>query len=93
MRAQRALAHTKELHDHEAGNRAGLEGQAERDARPGDHRRRRPARHVAQGQNPGQTIYSVLYSESKKPTGLVVQVDRGTFKLNPKRARSTKAQA
>jgi HB1, ASXL, restriction endonuclease HTH domain len=46
------------------------------------------------GKTPGQTIYGVLYSESKKADGLVVQVDRGTFKLNPKRARSNgKAQA
>jgi hypothetical protein len=44
------------------------------------------------GQTPGQTFYSVLYSESKKADGLVVQVDRGTFKLNPKRRR-TKAAA
>jgi HB1, ASXL, restriction endonuclease HTH domain len=41
------------------------------------------------GKTPGQTIYSVLYSEAKRPDGLVVQVDRGTFKLNAKRrARS-----
>jgi HB1, ASXL, restriction endonuclease HTH domain len=39
------------------------------------------------GQTPGQTFYSVLYSESKKADGLVVQVERGTFKLNPKRKR------
>ena len=39
------------------------------------------------GKTPGQTFYSVLYSESKKADGLVVQVDRGTFKLNPKRKR------
>jgi hypothetical protein len=40
------------------------------------------------GKTPGQTFYSVLYSESKKADGLVVQVDRGTFKLNPKRKRA-----
>jgi HB1, ASXL, restriction endonuclease HTH domain len=40
------------------------------------------------GKTPGQTFYSVLYSESKKSDGLVVQVDRGTFKLNPKRRRA-----
>ena len=40
------------------------------------------------GKTPSQTFYSVLYSESKKPNGLVVQVERGTFRLNPKRARS-----
>jgi hypothetical protein len=46
------------------------------------------------GKTPSQTFYSVLYSESKKADGLVVQVERGTFKLNPRRARSNgKAQA
>jgi hypothetical protein len=40
------------------------------------------------GRTPGQTFYSVLYSEAKRPDGLVVQVDRGTFKLNPKRRRA-----
>jgi hypothetical protein len=45
------------------------------------------------GKTPGQVFYSVLYSESKKPDGLVTQVDRGTFKLNPKRRRSAKARS
>jgi hypothetical protein len=31
------------------------------------------------GKTPGQTFYSTLYSESKKPDGLVVQVERGTL--------------
>jgi hypothetical protein len=35
------------------------------------------------GQTPGQTFYSVLYSESKRADGLVVQTGRGEFKLNP----------
>jgi hypothetical protein len=39
------------------------------------------------GKTPGQVFYSTLYSESKKPQGLVVQTDRGEFKLNPKRRR------
>ena len=43
------------------------------------------------GKTPGQTFYSVLYSESKRADGLVVQVDRGTFKLNPKRRRAKAA--
>jgi hypothetical protein len=43
------------------------------------------------GRTPGQTIYSVLYSESKKSDGLVVQVDRGTFRLNAKRRKAAKA--
>jgi hypothetical protein len=40
------------------------------------------------GATPGQTFYSVLYSEAKKADGLVVQTGRGMFKLNPKRKRS-----
>jgi HB1, ASXL, restriction endonuclease HTH domain len=40
------------------------------------------------GKTPGQTFYSVLYSESKKADGLVVQVGKGSFKLNPKRKKS-----
>jgi hypothetical protein len=39
------------------------------------------------GKTPGQKFYSTLYAESKRPDGLVVQVSRGTFKLNPKRRR------
>jgi hypothetical protein len=36
-----------------------------------------------------QTFYSVLYSEAKKPNGLVVKAGNGgLFKLNPKRARA-----
>jgi hypothetical protein len=37
------------------------------------------------GKTPGQVVYSLLYSESKKADGLVVQTGRGEFKLNPKR--------
>ena len=44
------------------------------------------------GATPKQTFYTVLYSEAKKPDGLVVKVDRGTFRLNPKR-RTAKAAA
>jgi HB1, ASXL, restriction endonuclease HTH domain len=40
------------------------------------------------GATPGQTFYSVLYAEAKKPDGLVVQTGRGEFKLNPKRKRA-----
>jgi hypothetical protein len=40
------------------------------------------------GRTPGQTFYSTLYEESKKADGLVVQVERGTFKLSPKRKKS-----
>ena len=39
------------------------------------------------GKTPGQTFYSILYAEAKKPDGLVVQTGRGKFKLNPKRKR------
>ena len=44
------------------------------------------------GKTPGQTFYSVIYSESKKADGLVEQTGCGQFKLNPKRRRA-KAQA
>jgi HB1, ASXL, restriction endonuclease HTH domain len=40
------------------------------------------------GATPKQVIYSVLYSENKRPDGLVVRVDAGTFKLNPKRRKA-----
>lgn len=40
------------------------------------------------GATPKQTFYSVIYSESKKPDGVVTQVGRGQFKLNPKRRRA-----
>jgi hypothetical protein len=33
------------------------------------------------GKTPGQTIYSVLYAELKKPTPRVERVSKGTFKL------------
>jgi HB1, ASXL, restriction endonuclease HTH domain len=46
------------------------------------------------GKTPGQTFYSVLYAESKKADGLVVQTGKGEFKLNPKRkAAKPKADA
>jgi hypothetical protein len=46
------------------------------------------------GAAPRQTVYSIVYGEAKREDGLVVQVDRGTFKLNPKRRRSSaKARA
>lgn len=38
------------------------------------------------GKTPAQTFYSMLYSESKKADGLVVQTGKGEFRLNPKRA-------
>jgi hypothetical protein len=74
--------------EHEAGDREGPRRQAQRHARPGDHRGRRAARDIAQGRDAGQTFYSVLYSEAKKADGLVVQAGRGMFKLNRKRKRS-----
>jgi hypothetical protein len=40
------------------------------------------------GQTPGQTFYSVLYSEAKREDGLVVQTGRGESRLNPKRRRA-----
>lgn len=45
------------------------------------------------GKTPGQTFYSVLYAEAKKADGLVVQVSKGTFKLNPKRKKAAKVAA
>jgi hypothetical protein len=40
------------------------------------------------GKTPGQTVYSVLYAESKKEDGLVVQTGRGEFRLNPMRRKA-----
>jgi hypothetical protein len=40
------------------------------------------------GNTPGQTFYSVLYAEAKKSDGLVTQVGKGTFRLNPRRKRA-----
>jgi HB1, ASXL, restriction endonuclease HTH domain len=45
------------------------------------------------GRTPRQTFYSVLYSEAKKADGLVIQVDRGTFRLNPNRKKAAAAPA
>ena len=33
------------------------------------------------GKTPGQTVYSVLYAEAKKPGGLFERVGKGTFRL------------
>jgi hypothetical protein len=44
------------------------------------------------GKTPAQTFYSVLYSESKKADGLVVQTGKGEFRLKPE-ARNAKARA
>ena len=40
------------------------------------------------GATPKQVIYSVLYSENKRPDGLVTRVDAGRFKLNPNRRKA-----
>ena len=40
------------------------------------------------GKTPGQTVYSILYSESKKPDGRFTQVGKGEFKLNPQRRKT-----
>jgi hypothetical protein len=47
-----------------------------------------PLATTLKGKTPGQTFYSVLYAEAKKPHGLVVQTGRGTFKLNPTRKKA-----
>ena len=39
------------------------------------------------GKTPRQTFYSVTYTESKRPDGVVVQVGKGLFRLNPKRRK------
>jgi hypothetical protein len=36
------------------------------------------------GKTPGQTVYSVLYAEAKKPDGLFDRVGKGTFRLAEK---------
>ena len=42
------------------------------------------------GATPKQVFYSVLYSENKRPDGLVTKAGKGgQFKLNPKRAKTT----
>jgi hypothetical protein len=82
---------TRRSHDHEAhhqaGHRAGAEGQAAADARSGHHRSAVPLSNL-KGQTPGQTIYSVLYSQAKREDGLVIQTGKGEFKLNPKRRKA-----
>jgi len=37
---------------------------------------------------PKQVIYSVLYSENKRPDGLVTRTAKGTFRLNPNRRKA-----
>lgn len=47
---------------------------------------------LLKGKFPKQTFYSVLYSENKKPDGLVVKVGEGAnFKLNPKRRKAAES--
>jgi HB1, ASXL, restriction endonuclease HTH domain len=40
------------------------------------------------GKTPGQVVYSVLYSENKKPDGLVTQTGKGEFRLNSRRRKA-----
>ena len=40
------------------------------------------------GKTPGQVFYSTLYSEAKKPDGLVIQTGKGEFRLKPKRKKA-----
>ena len=44
------------------------------------------------GKTPGQVVYSVLYTESKKADGVVVQTGKGEFKLNPNRRKAKAAR-
>lgn len=39
------------------------------------------------GKTPKQQVYSILYTENRKADGLVTRVDKGTFKLRPRRRR------
>ena len=39
------------------------------------------------GKTPKQQVYSLLYTENRKADGLVERVDKGTFKLRPRRAK------
>ena len=78
--------HDQQAH-HQAGHRAGDEGLAEADEVRAIIDAAVPLSRLA-GRTPGQTIYTVLYGESKKADGLVVQTGRGEFKLNPKRRKA-----
>jgi hypothetical protein len=49
-----------------------------------------PLARSLKGKTPGQTLYSVLYSESKKADGLVVQVAKGSFQAQPEAAPASK---
>jgi HB1, ASXL, restriction endonuclease HTH domain len=42
------------------------------------------------GRTPGQTVYSILYAESKRRDGIVVQTGKGEFKLNPQRRKAAR---
>ncbi len=39
------------------------------------------------GKTPRQQVYSILCTENRKADGLVTHVDKGTFKLRPRRRR------
>jgi hypothetical protein len=70
----------------------GYEGQAATYARPAIIAAGVPLATSLKGKTPAQTFYSVLYSESKKADGLVVQTGKGEFRLKPE-ARNAKARA
>ena len=40
-----------------------------------------------QGKTPKQQVYSILYTENRMAHGLVTRVDKGTFRLGPRRRR------
>jgi hypothetical protein len=95
MRAHVALADPKELHlNTKQAIEHVLKGKRNGMRVPAIIAAGLPLATSLKGKTPGQTCYSVLYAESKKPNGLVVHSGKGEFKLNPKRDRSNaKAKA
>jgi hypothetical protein len=95
MRAHEALADPKELHmNTKQAIEHVLKGKRNGMRVPAIIAAGVPLATSLKGKTPGQTFYSVLYSESKKADGLVVRTAKGTFKLNARRARSNaKAKA
>jgi hypothetical protein len=70
----------------------GYEGQAATYARPGDHRRRRPARHVAQGQDAGPDL--LLHALQRVEEGRRTGRPDGEGRVPPQpEARNAKARA
>jgi hypothetical protein len=45
------------------------------------------------GKTPGQTVYSILYAENKKPAGMFKRVGRGSFVLREQTATKDEPKA